>query len=57
MDGNAAIIWFIAMTLTFFTMLAFGTYLASHSYVRARGAVQFHRPHLHRPQLHRQHHH
>ena len=57
MDGNAAIIWFIAMTLTFFTMLAFGTYLASHSYVRARGAVQFHRPHLPRPHLHREHHH
>lgn len=54
MDGNAAIIWFIAMTVTFFSMLAFGTFLASHSYVRARGPVQFHvpHPHLHRARRH-----
>jgi hypothetical protein len=48
MAGNDAFIWFIAMTLTFFAMLAVGTFLAVHTYDRGRGAVDFHlRRHRH----------
>lgn len=42
MAGSDAFIWFIAMTLTFFAMLTFGTFLAVHSYDRGRGVVHFH---------------
>jgi hypothetical protein len=47
MDGNEAVVWFVAMTLAVFGVLAFGTYLAAHSYERARGVVHLHFPHRH----------
>lgn len=42
MNGTEAVIWFIATTLAVFGMLAFGTYLAAHTYDRGRGVVDFH---------------
>ena len=47
MSGNDAVVWFIATTLAVFGMLAFGTYLAMHSYDRGRGVVDFHLWHRH----------
>jgi hypothetical protein len=43
--GGDAVVWFVVMTGLVFGMLAFGTYLAVHSYDRARGVVHFHLPH------------
>jgi hypothetical protein len=48
MSGNDAVVWFVATTLAVFGMLAFGTYLAMHSYDRGRGVVDFHLWHRHR---------
>lgn len=46
--GGDAVIWFVVMTGLVFGMLAFGTFLAVHSYDRARGVVHFHVPVPHR---------
>jgi hypothetical protein len=45
MDGTEAVIWFVATTLAVFGVLAFGTFLASHSYDRGRGVVHLHLRH------------
>jgi len=39
MSGTGAVIWFVAMTIAVFGMIAFGTFLAVHSYDRGRGVV------------------
>lgn len=47
MSGNDAVIWFISMTVAVFGLLTVGTYVAMHSYDRARGVVHFHLPRRH----------
>ena len=48
MAGTDAFVWFVITTIVVFGMIACGTWLAIHSYDRARCVVHFHiRRHRH----------
>jgi hypothetical protein len=47
MAGDAAVVWFIATTVTVFGVLALGTFLAMHSYDRGRGEIHLRLRHRH----------